>query len=127
MLPDFTVDGPTLTQIVAYGLVGALAWLAQKNLSRIELDVTSKADKESTEKEIEGLKMGLKEARETRERDVERMERASSEKFAEFSTAMRDRITSMERNVNDRIVSMRDDMGHKLDMILQVVDRGRKE
>lgn len=84
-------------------LIGLIAWLARKSIERVENDLSNKADKSHTDREIEGLKMELKESREARERDIERIERTSAEKFAEFSESMRDRLNSMERNVSNQI------------------------
>lgn len=123
MLPDFTIDGMTIAQSIAYGAVVVIAGLAHRSWARIEKDVSMKADKELMEREIEALKADLKDARDARERDTDRLERASAEKFSEFSSAMRDRIGVMERNVEDRVASLREDVGHKLDMILQLIDR----
>ncbi len=83
--------------------IGLIAWFARKSLERVEHDLSNKADKSHTDKEIEGLKMELKESREARERDIERIERTSAEKFAEFAESMRDRMNSMERNVSSQI------------------------
>lgn len=131
MLPEFTIDGSTVTQGIAYGAVMLIVWFAKRNLTRIESDVSNKADKDHMEREIEGLKMELKETRvaaaSERERDIERLERAQAEKFAEFSSSMKDRLTTMERNVGERIGAMREDMGGKLDMIMQVINQLRKE
>lgn len=101
---------------VAYGLVAAIVWFARRSLARVENDLSAKADKSHMEREIEGLKMELKETREARERDMERIERTSAEKFSEFSESMRDRFNSMERN-----------MDSKLDMIMQAIRSIRRE
>lgn len=112
MQPEFTVDTATIVYGIAAAVVGLLAWFAQRNLTRIESDVSMKADKEHMEREISLLQSDLKEAREARERDNDRIERAGAERFTEFSSAMRDRINIMERNVEQ-----------KLDLILQMMER----
>lgn len=96
--------------------VGLIAWFARKSIERVETDLSSKADKSHMEREIEGLKMELKESREARERDIARIERVSAEKFAEFSESMRDRLNSLERN-----------MSEKLTMVLQAIKSNNPE
>lgn len=107
--------------------VGVIGWFLKREIDRVGSDLTNKADKDHMQREIERLGMELKESRDARERDVERLERAQSEKLAEFSASVRDRLTAMERNVADRIGAMREDMGGKLDMIMQVMNQIRKE
>lgn len=107
--------------------VGLIAFFAKRELNRVSADLANKADKDQMQRELEGVKMDLKETREARERDIERLERAQAEKLAEFSASMRDRLTTMERNVNDKINGMREDMSGKLDMIMQVMRDLRKE
>lgn len=97
-------------------LIGLIAWLARKSIERVENDLSNKADKSHMEREIEGLKMELKESREARERDIARIERVSAEKFAEFSESMRDRLNSLERN-----------MSEKLTMVLQAIKSNKPE
>lgn len=107
--------------------VGLIAFFAKRELNRVSADLANKADKDQMQRELEGVKMELKETRDARDRDIERLERAQAEKMAEFTESMRDRMTAMERNVADRISSMREDVGGKLDMIMQVMNQIRKE
>lgn len=93
-----------------------IAFLLRRELDRVGSDLAGKADKEQMQREIEGLKMELKESREVRERDLERLERTSAEKFAEFTASVRDRLSAMERN-----------MEGKLDMIVTLINQIRKE
>jgi hypothetical protein len=127
MRPELSVSMSALIQgaiyIAATGAVGLIAWFAQRNLARIETDVSLKADKEHMEKEIEALREDLRESRAAHALADARIERANSEKLAELTSDMRDRMGSMERNMDARIVAMRDDMTSRLDMILQVLDR----
>jgi len=107
--------------------VGLIAFFAKRELNRVSADLANKADKDQMQRELEGVKMELKESRDARDRDIERLERAQAEKMAEFTESMRDRMTAMERNVAERIGSMREDVGGKLDMIMQVMRDLRKE
>lgn len=107
--------------------VGLIAFFAKRELNRVSADLANKADKDQMQRELEGVKMELKETRDARDRDIERLERAQAEKMAEFTESMRDRMTAMERNVAERIGSMREDVGGKLDMIMQVMRDLRKE
>lgn len=107
--------------------VAVIGWFLKREIDKVGVDLANKADKDHMQREIERLGMELKDSRDARERDIERLERAQSEKLAEFSASVRDRLTAMERNVGDRIGAMRDDMGGKLDMIMQVIRDIRKE
>lgn len=95
--------------------VALFGWLMQRGITRVEKDIQSKADKEHTSREIEGLKMKVQETHAARERDRAEIERASNERFNQFAESMRDRLSSMERN-----------MDAKLDMILEFVRQARK-
>lgn len=97
-------------------LIGVVFWFLRREIDKVGADLASKADKEHMQREIGELKVELKETRDARERDMERLERTNAEKFAEFTASIRDRITTMERNVDG-----------KLDMILKVMDGLRKE
>lgn len=107
--------------------LAVIAFFLRRELDKVGSDLAGKADKEHMQREIEGLKMELKESQNARERDMERLERAQSERLSEFQAGMRDRLTAMERNVNDKITGMREDVSGKLDMIMQVINQLRKE
>lgn len=110
------INPADIVKFLAYGAVGLIAWFLRREIDKVGTDLASKADKEHMQREIEGLKMELKESREVRERDLERLERTSAEKFAEFTASVRDRLSAMERN-----------MEGKLDMIVTLINQIRKE
>lgn len=85
-----------------------IAWLASNRIKRIETDIAMKADKEHMTGEIEGLRSELRESR-----DQER--RASAERFSEFSTSIKERMVSMEHNLEA-----------KLDMVLRFIEKDGK-
>lgn len=96
-------------------LVAVCGWLMQRNINRVETDIQSKADKEHMTREIERLEVALQDTQKSRERDRQDIERASTERFNSFENSIRDRLSSLERNVDA-----------KLDMILEFVRQGRK-
>lgn len=96
-------------------LVAVCGWLMQRNVMRVDDELKGKASKEDMSREIERLEMRLQETHEARERDRVDMERASAEWRNQFAESIRDRLSSMERN-----------MDAKLDMILEFVRQARK-
>lgn len=112
MTPEL-IDTAKFLAAIAVAVIG---WFLRREINQVGTDLRGKADKDHMQREIEGLKMELKETREARDRDLERVERTNSEKFAEFTASVRDRLGTMERNVDA-----------KLDMILQVVKQLGKE
>lgn len=124
MTPENLFDAAKYLAAMAVALI---AWFLKREVDRVGVEISAKADKDHMQREIEGLKMELKESRDARERDIERLERAQSEKLAEFSASMRDRLTAVERNVNEKITATREDLSGKLDMIMQVMNQLRKE
>lgn len=96
-------------------LVGACWWFLQRSVIRVEKDIQSKADKEHMTREIERLEVALQDTQKSRERDRQDIERASAEWRNQFAESIRDRLSSMERN-----------MDAKLDMILEFVRQARK-
>ncbi len=138
MSTEFIIDGSQLF-LATIGGVGTvclaiMAWLAIRNVRRLDTDMAQKADKDPMERQLADLKAELHETREARERDNEaarkareldneRIMRASAEKFAEFASSMKDRIGLMERHVDGRLTSMGKEFGDKLDLVLQVMDR----
>lgn len=97
-------------------VLAVVAFFIRRELEKVGTDLAGKADKEHMLREIEGLKMELRDTRDARDRDLERVERVNAEKFAEFTASVRDRLSTMERNVDT-----------KLDMILSVMRDLRKE
>lgn len=114
MTPDITPAD--IVKFLGAIAIAVIAWFLRREIDKVGSDLANKADKDHMQRELERLSMELKETRDRRDSDIERMERTSSEKFAEFSASMRDRITSMERAMND-----------KLDTILEVIRQVRKE
>lgn len=112
MPPEFT----DLAKWLACGLVGLIAFFLRRSIERVESDLLGKADKEYMTREIEGLKMELKETREARERDIERIERVNSEKMAELSAQLRDRLNSIESHIDS-----------KFNMVIQAIRQARGE
>lgn len=108
-------------------LLAVIAYLGKREIEKVGSDLASKADKDHMQREIEGLKMELKESRDRRDADIERMERASSEKFAEFTASVRDRLSVMERNVDSKLDMFSSAMGDKFDMVMQAIGQIRKE
>lgn len=112
MLPIDPVD---IIKWLAGVAVTAFGVLLTRNINRVESDIEKKADSAHMVREIQRLESQLQESRDARERDIERIERASSEKFSEFSEAMRDRLNSLERNIDQRLT-----------LILQAVSSERR-
>lgn len=121
------INPADILKYLAAGAVALIVWFLRREIEKVGADLASKADKEHMQREIGDLKMELKESREARERDMERIERTNAEKFAEFSASVKDRLGAMERNMENSISSMRDDVKGKLDMILTVMSDIRKE
>lgn len=116
------------------GLVGLIVWFLKKEINQNNAALERKADKEQVQgmleqaqRDNEGLKMELKELRDRRDVDLERIERANAERFAAFSESMRDRISTMERNVDGKLDMLNSAMGDKLDTVLRMMDGLRKE
>lgn len=107
--------------------VVVIGFFMRREIDKVGADLASKADKEHMQREIEGLKMELKETRDRRDADIERMERASAEKFAEFTASVRDRLSVMERNVDSKLDMISSAMGDKLDTVVRLIDGLRKE
>lgn len=107
--------------------VVVIGFFMRREIDKVGADLASKADKEHMQREIEGLKMELKETRDRRDADIERMERASAEKFAEFTASVRDRLGVMERNVDSKLDMISSAMGDKLDTVVRLIDGLRKE
>lgn len=112
-----------ITKYLAAGFIAIIFWFLRREITKVGIDLANKADKEQTradresmQREVERLTMELKETRDRRDTDMERLERTNSEKFAEFTASVRDRLGTMERNVDA-----------KLDMILTVVKQLSKE
>lgn len=105
-----------ITKYLAVGLVAIIFWFLRREINKVGTDLANKADKDHMQRELERLTMELKESRDRRDSDMERVERTNAEKFAEFTASVRDRLGTMERNVDA-----------KLDMILTVVKQIRKE
>lgn len=112
MTPEF-VDAAKFLGVLAIAVIG---WFLRREIDKVGADLSNKADKDHMQREIEGLKMELRDTRDARDRDLERVERVNAEKFAEFTASVRDRLSTMERNVDT-----------KLDMILAVMRDLRKE
>jgi len=110
------INPADILKYLAAGAVALIVWFLRREIEKVGADLASKADKEHMQREIGDLKMELKEARDRRDGDLERIERVNAEKFSDFTASMRDRITSMERAMND-----------KLDTILEVMRQVRKE
>lgn len=132
-----TPDQITVTDIIltagGFG-AGFLAWLGKREIERVGIELANKADKEQAkadkddlQRQVEGLNMQLKETRDRRDADIERMERASAEKFAEFTASVRDRLGVMERNVDSKLDMISTAMGDKLDTVVQLINQIRKE
>lgn len=91
-------------------LVGALGWFLRQERAKINRDLESKADKASMALEIQALRGELKEARETREKDIDRLERMHDGKITAMANELRARMESMEKS-----------MDGKLDMLLEMM------
>lgn len=115
MTPEDITLADVVKTVVGMG-VTFIVYLVKREIDRVGVELANKADKEHMQRELSELKMELKETREAKERDMERLERANAERFAEFNASIRDRITTMERNFDS-----------KLDMIMDMIGRLRKE
>lgn len=125
MTPDITPAD--IVKFLGAVAIAVIAWFLRREIDRVGADVAGKADKDHMQREIEGLKMELKETREARQRDMERLERTNAERFAEFSASVRDKLSTLERNVDAKLDAMGRSVDGKLDMILKVMDQIRKE
>lgn len=125
-----TPEDITVVDIVKFvGVLGAaiIGYFMKRELDKVGVDLAAKADKDHMQREIEGLKMELKETRDARQRDMERLERTNAEKFAEFSASVRDRLGTMERNVDAKLDAMSRSVDGKLDMIVDIIKSLRQE
>lgn len=109
------------------GLIGLILWFIKREINQVNEAVARKADKEQMQRENEVLKMDLKELRDRRDSDLERIERANAERFNTFSESMRDRLSTMERNVDAKLDMIKSDMSDKLDMVMDAIKQVRKE
>lgn len=96
-------------------LVLVLGWFLRHAHAQIEVGLASKADKEAMSREIESLRMELKDSRETRERELERLERMYDGKITAMAGELRSRMDSMEKNVDA-----------KLDMLMEMIRGGKR-
>lgn len=96
----------------AYWLGGIMAavigFFFNRHIARVEAGLDDKANKS----EIAELRQELKESREVRERDMERMDRLGNERYAELQQMFNQRIGDMERHLNE-----------KLSLILRAVEK----
>ncbi len=127
---EFAISSDNIAYGVATGVAGIIAWYARRHVSRVDTDISAKADKAYMDREIqvlgreiERLNSQLEAVNDAHQQDKVRIERVNAEKHAEFASAMRDRFSTLEANLNERITSMREDVGHKLDLILKIVEK----
>lgn len=98
-------------------LIAVIGWFARKELATISQELAMKADKEAMEREIaalltqgEALRSELRDARETRERDIERLERMYDGKITAMANQLQERMNGLERNLET-----------KMDMLLKML------
>lgn len=100
------LDANTLVEVIPYGLVIVAAYFIKRTHAKIESDIEKKADKVSLTKEIDRLNMELTKVEEARERDMQRMERISTERIDTIKESINSRLDSMERGINDKLKMM---------------------
>lgn len=87
----------------AYWLGGIMAavigFFFNRHIARVEAGLDDKANKS----EIAELRQELKETRDMRERDVERMDRLGNERYSEMQAAFNQRIADLERHLNEKL------------------------
>lgn len=91
---------------IPFAVVAVIAGFVKLEHSKISKGISSKADKEQTEKEINSLKEELNVARAAHEREMERMERLSADKINAVQESITGRIEMMERGLNEKLALM---------------------